>query len=60
MDIDKDTYEGFFNHIWDTIGNECIFTELNPTEEKQAHSIAKALRDVANELIEQIQKVEEE
>jgi hypothetical protein len=60
MDINKDIYEGFLNHVWDTIHNECLFTGLNRFNEEQAHSVAKALRDVANELIEQIGEVEEE
>ena len=57
--INKDLYEGFFNHIWDTIDNECLYTNLNRFEEEPAHSIAKALYDVANQLIEQIGEKEE-
>jgi hypothetical protein len=48
-------YEGFVNAVWQIINTECMYTSLDRFDNKDAHSIAKALRDVASELIKDLE-----
>jgi|3_EtaG_2_1085321.scaffolds.fasta_scaffold446293_2 hypothetical protein len=53
--IDKDLYEGFVIAVWQIINTESMYTGLDRFEGTDAHSIAKALRDVANEVIKDME-----
>ena len=46
--INEEVYEGFMNAVWQIIDRESMYTELDRFESKDAHSIAKALREVAD------------
>ena len=53
--IDKDLYEGFVTAIWQIINTESMYTSLDRFDGTDAHSIAKALRDVANKVIKDLE-----
>ena len=53
--IDKDLHEGFVTAIWQIINTESMYTSLDRFESTDAHSIAKALRDVANQIIKDME-----
>ena len=53
--IDKDLYEGFVTAVWQIINTESMYTDLDRFEGTDARSIAKALRDVANEVIKDME-----
>ena len=46
--INEEVYEGFMNAVWQIIDRESMYTELDRFRSTDAHSIAKALREVAD------------
>jgi len=52
--INEEVYEGFMNAAWQIIERECMYTELDRFEPTDAHSIAKALREVADVVVQEM------
>ena len=52
--INEEVYKGFMNAVWQIIDRESMYTELDRFESKDAHSIAKALREVADVVVHEM------
>ena len=52
-DYDECLYQGFVEALWNMINQESMYTSLDRFDPKDANAIAKALRDVASELVKE-------
>jgi hypothetical protein len=53
-------YQGFVTALWKIINRECMYTDLDLLDRDDAASVAKALRDVADDIIKDMEMDGEE